>query len=109
MSRSRVRRSRAATPAANQHDILTGSQLDGRAYTDGADHTCNNWTSEDAGAAQVGHHDRAGGPGISWNSVHASKGCSQQALIGTGGVGLLYCFASGEPKCSSNARNAKVP
>ena len=81
----------------NQHDILTGSQPDGRAYTDGAT-TCNNWTSEDAGNAQVGHHDRTGGPGISWNSVHASAGCSQQALIGTGGVGFLYCFASGEPK-----------
>jgi hypothetical protein len=80
----------------NQHDILTGSQPDGRAYTDNTDHTCNNWTSEDAGQAQVGHHDRTGGPGTSWNSVHASKGCSQQALIGTGGAGLLYCFASGE-------------
>ena len=88
----------AATPPPNQHDILTGSQLDGRAYTDGQDHTCNNWTSEDAGSAQVGHHDRTGGPGISWNSVHASKGCSQQALVGTGGAGLLYCFASGETK-----------
>ena len=83
---------------ANVHDILTGSQLDGRAYTDGADHTCNNWTSEDAGSAQVGHHDRTGGPGISWNSVHASKGCSQQGLISTGGAGLLYCFATGETK-----------
>ena len=82
----------------NQHDILTGSQPDGRAYTDTADHTCNNWTSEDAGSAQVGHHDRTGGPGISWNSVHASKGCSQQALVGTGGAGLLYCFASGDAK-----------
>jgi hypothetical protein len=80
----------------NQHDILTGSQPDGRAYTDTADHTCNNWTSEDAGQAQLGHHDRTGGPGTSWNSVHASKGCSQQALISTGGAGLLYCFASGE-------------
>ena len=29
----------------NQHDILTGSTPDGRAYTDAADHTCNNWTS----------------------------------------------------------------
>ena len=85
-------------PPANTHDILTGSQLDGRAYTDGADHTCNNWTSEDAGSAQLGHHDRTGGPGISWNSVHPSKGCSQQALISTGGAGLLYCFASGESK-----------
>ena len=36
----------------NQHDILTGSQLDGRAYTDDADHTCNNWTSEGEGSAQ---------------------------------------------------------
>ena len=51
----------APAPApANLHDILTGSQLDGRAYTDSADHTCNNWTSEDAGSAQVGHHDRDG-------------------------------------------------
>jgi hypothetical protein len=82
----------------NEHDILTGSQLDGNAYTDSADHTCNNWTSADAGSAQVGHHDRAGGPGVSWNSVHASKGCSQQALIGTGGAGLFYCFATGPTK-----------
>src|SRR5580765_3278448 len=29
----------------NQHDILTGSQSDGRAYTDTMDHTCSNWTS----------------------------------------------------------------
>ena len=29
----------------NQHDILTGSQTDGRAYADGLDHTCSNYTS----------------------------------------------------------------
>ena len=29
----------------NEHDILTGSTPDGRAYTDAADHTCSNWTS----------------------------------------------------------------
>ena len=29
----------------NRHDILTGSQLDGSAFTDGADHTCQNWTA----------------------------------------------------------------
>jgi hypothetical protein len=79
----------------NQHDILTGSQTDGRAYTDSADHTCNNWTSDSTGNAQVGHHDRTGGPGTSWNSVHASAGCSQEALIKTGGTGLLYCFSPG--------------
>jgi hypothetical protein len=82
----------------NEHDILTGSQLDGRAFTDGQDHTCNNWTSDAAGSAQVGHHDRAGGPGVSWNSVHASKGCSQDNLVSTGGAGLFYCFSPGTGK-----------
>lgn len=76
----------------NMHDILTGSQPDGRAYTDGADHTCKNWTSNGEGAAQVGHSDRNGG-GISWNSVHPSRGCSQENLVSTGGAGLMYCFA----------------
>jgi hypothetical protein len=80
----------------NQHDILTGSNLDGTAFTDGQDHTCNNWTSSDTGSAQVGHHDRQGGGTnpTSWNSAHPSKGCSQQALIATGGNGYFYCFAA---------------
>jgi len=77
----------------NQHDILTGSTPDGRAYTDTADHTCNNWTSNSTGSAQLGHSDKQGGGNSSWNSTHASKGCSQDNLIGTGGAGLLYCFA----------------
>ncbi len=76
----------------NMHDILTGSTPDGRAYTDSADHTCKNWTSNGQGSAQVGHSDRNGG-GISWNSVHPSRGCSQPDLVATGGAGLLYCFA----------------
>jgi hypothetical protein len=81
-----------ATP--NQHDILTGSQPDGRAYTDAADHTCSNWTSDGAaGIAQLGHFDRAGGTNTSWNSTHASRGCSQENLASTGGAGLFYCFA----------------
>jgi hypothetical protein len=77
----------------NQHDILTGSQPDGRAYTDGADHTCGNWTSGAAGTAQLGHHDRTGGGNTSWNATHPSRGCSQENLVATGGAGLLYCFA----------------
>jgi len=76
----------------NTHDILTGSQPDGRAYTDAADHTCKNWTSNGEGAAQLGHSDRNGG-GISWNSTHPSRGCSQENLVATGGAGLFYCFA----------------
>ena len=75
----------------NTHDILTGSQADGRAYTDSADHTCNNWTSDGDGIAQLGHSDRNGG-GISWNSVHPSGGCSQAKLVASGGAGLFYCF-----------------
>jgi hypothetical protein len=80
----------------NRHDILTGSKPDGTA----APETCNNWTSDGAdGAAMLGHHDRMGldesPPAKSWNSSHASRGgCSQEALRGTGGDGLFYCFAA---------------
>src|SRR5438094_406659 len=77
----------------NRHDMLTGSQLDGTAFTDGADHTCGNWTNSGAGTAQLGHHDRTGGGNTSWNSAHPSRGCSQENLVSTGGAGLFYCFA----------------
>lgn len=78
----------------NEHDILTGSQTDGRAFTDVTDHTCNNYTSSaTTGSAQVGHFDRTGGGNTSWNSAHPSRGCSQENLVKTGGAGLLYCFA----------------
>lgn len=80
----------------NQHDILTGAQLDGTAFDDGSDHTCRNWTSSGEGSAQVGHHDRTGGgPNpTSWNSAHGSRGCSQENLVSTGGNGYFYCFAA---------------
>ena len=83
---------RGDTP--NTHDILTGSNLDGTLAGDTL--TCNNWTSSAEGSAQVGHHDRQGGGQnpTSWNSAHASKGCSQDNLIATGGAGLFYCFAA---------------
>jgi hypothetical protein len=85
---------RGDTP--NKHDVLTGSQLDGTAFPEGQSLTCNNWTSSAEGAAQVGHHDRQGGGQnpTSWNSAHASKGCSQDVLRSTGGDGLYYCFAA---------------
>jgi len=80
-------------PLPTRHDILTGSQPDGRAFTGGMDHTCNNWTSNVAGSAQVGHSDRIGNGNQSWNSSHATTGCSQRDLVSWGGVGLFYCFA----------------
>jgi hypothetical protein len=86
----------------NVHDVLTGSQPDGRAFAAGEDRTCNNWTSSAQGAAMVGHIDRKGlrddVPSKSWNSSHPSRGpgggCSQSDLVSTGGAGLFYCFAS---------------
>jgi len=78
----------------NQHDILTGSMADGRAFPAGEDRTCNNWTSNSTGQAMVGHHDKQGGGGGSWNSQHPSRSCSQEDLLATGGAGLFYCFAA---------------
>jgi hypothetical protein len=78
------------------HDILTGSRPDGTAFPAGDDRTCGNWTSSDAGHAQAGHADRRGSEpnASSWNSAHATQGCSQTALATTGGNGLYYCFAA---------------
>jgi hypothetical protein len=94
-------------PGGNQHDMLTGSDPSGRAFIDGYDHTCNNWTSDamsgpqanpnvpaDRVRAMLGHSDRSGGGNISWNAAHLSQGCSKQALINTGGAGRFYCFAA---------------
>lgn len=80
----------------NRHDILTGSQADGRAFARGDDNTCTNWTSGTTGSARVGHHDRQGGGEnpTSWNSAHGSRGCSQENLQATGGNGLFYCFGT---------------
>jgi len=80
----------------NMHDVLTGSTLDGMAFPEGEDTTCDNWTSNASeGSARVGHHDRQGGGEnrTSWNSAHGSRGCGQEDLQGTGGNGFFYCFA----------------
>ena len=86
----------------NYHDVLTGSQPDGKAFPAGEDRTCRNWTSSTQGAAMLGHIDRKGlrddVASKSWNSSHPSRGpeggCSQNDLRGTGGAGLFYCFAA---------------
>ena len=86
----------------NRHDILTGSQPDGTAFSGPDDRTCKNWTSSTQGAAMVGHSDLSGpatNPTVkSWNAAHPSRGpdggCSQADLKSTGGDGLLYCFAA---------------
>jgi hypothetical protein len=98
------------TRFSNRHEMLTGSQPDGTAFTDEYDHTCDNWTSDkdpEPGTAsgdlrandgrpnaQIGFPDRNGGGNGSWNSSHGTRGCSQKSLPLTHGVGLFYCFAS---------------
>ena len=77
----------------NQHDIITGTNLDGTA----GESTCMNWTSNaQDGSANTGHHDRTGGGAnpTSWNFAHMTRGCSQANLIATGGNGFFYCFAA---------------
>jgi hypothetical protein len=79
----------------NQHDMLTGSNPDGTAYTV----TCNNWTSNSTDVkTMLGHYDRRGGGAMaeSWNAAHESRGCSQENLVASGGNGYFYCFATGE-------------
>ena len=94
--RGNVVRGRGDTP--NEHDILTGSRADGTGFAPQTHTTCKAWTSSTDGSAIVGHHDRIGplpeNWAKSWNFSHQSAGCSQEALVRTGGSGKLYCFAS---------------
>jgi hypothetical protein len=84
------------SPTPNQHDILTGTELDGGVAV-GA--TCSNWTSDsDAGVKLVGHSDGLGPmmnpnpPYNSWFSSHRSPGC--HTTLPQGGAGKIYCFAT---------------
>ena len=78
----------------NRHDILTGSDPQGRYSTAGGDTTCGNWTKSSGGSAIVGHHDRVGlnkaWNMLSWNSAHGSRGCAKADFPKSGGAGLFY-------------------
>src|SRR4051794_22868285 len=86
---------RGDTP--NMHDMLTGSDMEGRAFPGNMNLTCNNWASSTFGSAMLGHADREGNADTvfqrSWNAAHMSRSCSQPDLVATGGNGLFYCFA----------------
>ena len=81
----------------NQHDAMTGSTEDGRAFPANLNLTCNNWASSTFGSAMLGHGDREGIADTpyqhSWVSSHMSRDCTQPGLVATGGNGLFYCFA----------------
>ena len=82
----------------NYHDIMTGSQMDGRAFPGNMNLSCANYTSSNFGKVEVGHVDKTGLTDTiyahSWNSAHQSRDCSQEGLVSTGGNGLFYCFAA---------------
>ncbi len=96
------------TRFSTRHEMLTGTQPDGTAFTDGLDHTCDNWTSTATPAqevangrlnandgrpnAQIGFPDRNGGGSGSWNSAHGTRGCAQADLPKSHGIGMFYCF-----------------
>ena len=97
------------TRFSTRHEMLTGTRTDGTAFTDAQDHTCDNWTSNASPAsgrdgdlnasdgrlnAQIGFPDRNGGGSGSWNSAHGTRGCAQEDLPKTHGIGLFYCFAT---------------
>jgi hypothetical protein len=81
----------------NQHDMMTGSDMEGKAFAANLNLTCNNWSSSNFGSAMLGHEDRRGNADTvfqrSWNAAHMSRSCSQPDLVATGGNGLFYCFA----------------
>jgi hypothetical protein len=81
----------------NWHDVMTGSQADGRAWPGNLALTCGNWTSGSTGVTMLGHIDGTSQNPTeftrSWNAAHISRGCSVPDLISSGGNGLFYCFA----------------
>lgn len=103
----------------DSHDIITGSNNQGRVSDTDRDSTCNDWTSSSdtvgigdgtirGGVVMCGHsfpRSVGGGSGQKWLSDHPLRGCSKGANLlqnggGTGtcigcsgGYGGLYCFA----------------
>lgn len=104
----------------DNHDILTGTNEQGKLFSTDASYTCNDWTSsEESGRPHCGHSwPRMGGPGggmgggirfgEDWMSALNEAGCAPGVWIveagppganGTksvgdgGGYGGIYCFA----------------
>jgi hypothetical protein len=83
----------AGSPTPNQHDILTGTMINGSLAMN---LTCGDWTAT-TGMSQVGHSDGLG-PGMSmmdmyihWQSSHTGQ-CGNTAP--GGGAGRIYCFVA---------------
>lgn len=78
-------------PMPSEHDIMTGTDSRGYAFTNGLYHTCKNWTSDaNDDIVVVGHHDRTGVSNTSWNSSHTVLCNPHPAGRGK----RFYCFAA---------------
>jgi hypothetical protein len=102
-----------ANSSIDNHDTLTGSNAEGRLYTEDPSDiaTCNDWTSATArGMVPVGHSwPRSDNNGRQWIQDHTVNGCEPGVFIdlgggaprdnytvgGGGGYGAFYCFALG--------------
>ena len=92
----------------NQHDILTGSQPDGRAFTDAADHTCNNYTSnanvEAPARGQGGGAPAAGGGAAAGAARGPAPAPGPSVMLGhvdrLGGGNASWNAAHGSRGCS---------
>lgn len=71
----------------SEHDMLTGSTIEGRAYTDNSrDYTCNNWTSSVAGAPPAA---RGAGAGPGAPPAPPAAGAAPAPVVGRGAPGPL--------------------
>ena len=85
-----VVKGRGDTP--NQHDILTGTNLDGT----GSGATCNNWTSSAGTAARpsVTSTARVAAPTRRRGTRRIPRRAAASSLRATGGEAYFYCFAA---------------
>jgi hypothetical protein len=97
------------TALGDAHDVVTGSNPQGRLASPDPLQTCNDWTAADGelGASPICGHSfpRGNGSGLGWASDHPLRGCAKGAnllqngagegvCIGcAGGYGALYCFS----------------
>lgn len=78
----------------NEHDILTGSDVDGTLYYNGA-YTCQDWTTNAADYyGRVGHTDWSTDENMydNWNATHETP-CDPAGMATTWSTGRIYCFA----------------
>ncbi len=76
-----------AAPGETEHDVITGSKVDGTFDADGGN--CLDYSSSNSeDMTVVGHTDDNA---AIWNNAHPTP-CSPEGMAGNNGVGRIYCF-----------------